>query len=391
MKILWLCSWYPHRGNPYEGDFIQRHAKALSLFSPVTVFYVSQDGIAQNVETTEVIDQQINEVREKIIFFRFKKTGISIIDKLVYNLKYFSTYKKYIRQYIVTEGKPDIVHIHVPMKAGIIGRWLKKNWKIPYIISEHSSHYNGGTDDDFFNKSIRHQNMVKKIFFDAIAVTNVSAAIGNKLKSLFGLKDIKVIPNTVDTSLFFLKVHEPAKFRFIHVSTLAPYQKNIAGILNAITGLSKQRQDFELIMVGPAGDELKKKVVESGMDPFVKFTGEITYPEVAKQMQQASALVLFSRYENFPCVIIEALCCGLPVIATDTGGVREAVNNENGILIESGNEGQLVDALNRLMNTYHQYDRRKIATDASMQYSYETIGSAFNNLYKEVVKIKANK
>ena len=105
----------------------------------------------------KIIDQEMNGVSEKIIFFRFKKTGIRIIDKLAYNFIYFSTYKKYIRQYIIIEGKPDIVHIHVPMKAGMIGRWIKKKWKIPYILSEHSSHYNGGTDDDFFAKSFFHR------------------------------------------------------------------------------------------------------------------------------------------------------------------------------------------------------------------------------------------
>ncbi len=384
MKIIWLASWYPHPGNPYEGDFIQRHAKALSKFSDLTVFYVSQDGIDNEVEYDQTIENEYNGIREKIIFFRFKKSGIAILDKIIYNLRYYQTYKKSIRQYIDKNGKPDIIHVHVPIKAGMIGRWIKRKWGVPYIVSEHSSHYNENTDDSFYSKSIRYRYNVKKIFKEAKIVTNVSAAIGNRIKMLFDLKDIRVIRNTVDTNLFYYSDQKLSKFRFIHVSTLAEYQKNITGILNAVTSLSKQRQGFEFVFVGPATGELRQNVNSKGLSGIIKFTGEISYPEVALQTQQASALVLFSRYENFPCVIIEALCCGLPVIATDTGGIREASNEENGIMIQSENEEQLLNAMNRVINEYEKYDRRKIAEQGKKEYSYETIGRSFYDLYTEV-------
>ena len=156
-KILWLCSWYPHPGDPYEGDFIQRHAKALRIYNPVTVFYVSQEGSSKNVKENKIIEQQTDGVSERIVFFRFKRTGINFIDKLVYNFRYYRVYKKLMQDYIANEGKPAIVHIHVPMKAGMIGRWIKKKWNISYILSEHSSHYHGKTEDDFSAKFFFHR------------------------------------------------------------------------------------------------------------------------------------------------------------------------------------------------------------------------------------------
>ncbi|MEP7374239.1 MAG: glycosyltransferase [Chitinophagaceae bacterium] len=389
-KILWLCSWYPHPGDPYEGDFIQRHAKALHLYAPVTVFYVSQEGISKNVAEDKIIEQDTDGINERIIFFQFKGTGIKFIDKLVYNSRYYSIYKKNLEAYISKEGKPAIVHIHVPMKAGILGRWIKKKWGIPYIVSEHSSHYNGRTDDDFSAKSFFHQYNVKQIFRNAIAVTNVSAIIAGKLKKLFGIDDVRVIHNTVDTRFFYYLDSDVSKFRFIHVSTLGTYQKNIDGMLRSFSILASKRQDFELVIVGPASKELKEKVTRSELASFVNFTGEMSYPAVAKEMQQASALVLFSRYENFPCVMIEALCCGLPVIAADTGGIKEAVNETNGILVESENEEQLTAALNRIMNEYDKFDRKTIANEANRQFCYETIGKQFHDLYNEVTKNKGS-
>lgn len=390
-KILWLCSWYPHPGDPYEGDFIQRHAKALSLYAPVTVFYVSQEGSSKEVGEDKVIEQQTEGVSENIIFFKFKKTGIALVDKLFYNFRYYRAYKKAVNVYVLKEGKPAIVHIHVPMKAGMIGRWIKKKWGVPYIVSEHSSHYNGKTDDDFARKSFFHRYNVRQIFREAIGVTNVSAIIAQKLKSLFGLNEVKVIHNTVDTRFFYYAGSEGSKFRFIHVSTLANYQKNIDGMLRAFSKLANQRQDFEWVIVGPASIELKEKVIQSNLGSLVNFTGEITYSEVALQMQQASALVLFSRYENFPCVVIEALCCGLPVIAADTGGIKEAVNETNGILVESENEEQLTLALDRMMNEYNQFDKKAIANEASRQFSYETIGKQFYGLYNELTRRESGK
>lgn len=389
-KILWLCSWYPHPGDPFEGDFIQRHAKALSLYAPVTVFYVNQEGSDKEVDEDKIIEQQTNGVSEKIIFFRFKRTGVALMDKLAYNFQYYRAYKKALQKYISKEGKPAMLHIHVPMKAGIMGRWIKREWGIPYIISEHSSHYNGKTDDDFSAKNFFHRYNVRQVFRDAVAVTNVSAVIGDKLKALFGINDVKIIHNTVDTRFFYYSNSGASKFRFIHVSTLANYQKNIDGMLRSFLTLAYQRQDFELVIVGPASVELKEKAIQSGLSSYVSYTGEISYPEVALQMQQASALVLFSRYENFPCVMIEALCCGLPVIAADTGGIQEAVNEMNGILVQSENEEQLTAALDRMMNEYDRFDRKVIADTASRLFSYEVIGKQFYDLYNEVIENKVS-
>jgi glycosyltransferase involved in cell wall biosynthesis len=382
-KALWLCSWYPHPDNPYEGDFIQRHAKAVSAFIPVTVIYVSQAGPYTNREEDQFITHQTGGVEEKLVLFRFRKTGIQTLDKVLYNIRYYRTYKKVIEKYIEENGLPAVVHVHIPMKAGMIGRWIKRKWNIPYIVSEQSSHYVRGSKDDFFEKSFLHRRNVKKVFRDAITVTNVSEAIAKTLRNTFGLPEVNVIHNTVDTSLFYYREHPVSKFRFVHVSTLAAHHKNIAGILNAIASVAQQRDDFEVMIVGPASVEVKEKVASLGLDHCIRFTGEIPYPEVASQMQQASAFILFSRYENFPCVVVEALCCGLPVIATDTGGVNEAVNETNGLLVQSENEKQLSQAMNRMLDEYHRYDRKAIAAKAVTAYSYATIGKAFFDLYKE--------
>ena len=116
------------------------------------------------------------------------------------------------------------------------------------------------------------------------------------------------------------------------------------------------------------------------------FTGLISYAEVASYLRKADALIMFSRYENLPCVILEALCCGLPVIASDVGGIREVINKENGILIASENENELLQSMNYLLDNLEKYDRESIASSAGEKFNYKTVAQQFTFAYQSVLK-----
>src|SRR6266700_2143529 len=95
----------------------------------------------------------------------------------------------------------------------------------------------------------------------------------------------------------------------------------------------------ELILVGPLNPSLIEFIKASGLGPGqLHCTGEIQYGQVAVELRKSSSLVMFSFYENMPCAILEALCRGIPVIATMVGGIPETIRKENGILINVGNE-----------------------------------------------------
>ena len=128
-------------------------------------------------------------------------------------------------------------------------------------------------------------------------------------------------------------------------------------------------------MLGNENESLNELANKFGLLPdVVIYKNAVPYAEVASCIQNASALLLFSRFENLPCVILEALCCGLPVISSRVGGVAEVIDKENGILVESENIQELVNAMQCMIDNYHHFDKAKIADNASALFNYNAVG-----------------
>jgi len=383
--IIWLVSWYPNEKNPVAGDFIQRHALAVSQYRNLTVIYMDQSGWKENSTLDKTEIQTIGNLTEIRSYLPFHRTGFSLFDRIHYNLKYHFTFKRLLKKVFHKDGYPELIHVHVPMKAGKLALWAKRRWGIPYILSEQASTYIESAPDYFDKRSIYYRKSVKTIFKQAIAVTNVSKTVAGILEKKMGLDYIRVIHNTVDENYFFHIPINQRKFRFIHVSTMNE-QKNIEGLLNTFIKLSSQRKDWELRLVGPVSKQLQNRLVTLKNDIDLSYMGEIAYRQVAREMQQSSAFVLFSNHENFPCVIVEALACGLPVITSDAGGAGEAITPRNGLVVPVGDNQKLLESLLYIMDNYNTYNKNEIAKEAKKSFSYPVIGQKFSNLYEEVLE-----
>lgn len=382
-KIVWLASWYPDEISPYNGDFIQRHALAVSQYMPVTVVYMAQHGTDVEMPAFSKAEKTTGQLTEITVYFPYKKTGRVLLDKLRYNWKYFYYYRKFLRQYIIENGKPHLVHVHVPMKAGRMALWLKKKFGIPFMVSEHSSAYSDEVPDNYQNRNSYYRKWVKNIFEEAEAVTTVSERLGERLAALFNIRRLFIIPNVADGRYFNYSPSVPPRFRLLHASTM-DHPKNVEGILRALHRLKAMRQDWECVMLGWDTPALKQLASELGLDAHIEWKGVVAYPQVALEMQRSSAFILFSRYENQPCVILESLSTGLPVISSAVGGIPEVVNASNGLLVEPGNEEQLLGAIVSLMNS-DNYDRAAIATRAKELFSYEAVGKRFMEVVQSIL------
>jgi len=390
-KVLFLASWYPSKVDLFDGDFIERHAKSASLYNQVFVIYVVKDSSIKDGKT--IVNKQItgNLISYKC-YYPNSNSKQKWIEKIHSNIWMFKLQKKIFKKIVEEYGMPDIAHLNVLMKAGVFARWLYKKYKLPYVLTEHWTGYYPERKDGFMQQPFLYKFLSKKIYRNCALPLPVTEDTGKRMNQIFGIeKTFKVIPNVVDTNLFYpdLKIKNVKK-RFIHISTLG-YQKNIWGILNAIEKLYKKRKDFELHLVGNPSGDIIQWVKDKGLfETCIFFTGIISYEEVAEKFRESDVLIMFSRYENLPCVILEALCSGLPVISTDVGGIREAISEKNGILIPSENEKELFAAADYMLDNLGRYHKEEIASSARKKFNYATVGEQFDEAYKAVISQKKN-
>ncbi|MDY6802144.1 MAG: glycosyltransferase [Bacteroidota bacterium] len=375
--ILFLSSWYPTRLFPFRGDFVKRHAKAVGLYNKVLCLHVIKDhGLKRKYE---IVENNSEENLVEVIFY-FKSKWLS-------KLKYIYYYIRGMHYIQKRFGKPDLIHGNVLYPIGIVVFLLSSIYKIPYIFTEHWT--------GFLNGTYQRINFLKRHFYNYIGkkarkVIPVTANLKKAMTVSGVYAKYAVIPNVVETEVFQTQSNpDEYKKSILHVSNIRDEHKNISGLLRSISKLRLMRQDFVLNIINSEQNEALIEISDSlGLTGnYVNFCGKKEYAEVAQYMAKSAFLVLFSNYENLPCVIIEAFAAGLPVLSTDVGGIKEHLDKEKGILIEKGNEEQLVDKLNFMLDHYQDFDKQLLANYAYENFSFEKVGYKYLKIYEEVLNV----
>lgn len=376
-RILWLASWYPNRYDKFNGDFIQRHAQAASIDNDIFVIYL-QD--ATDISNTEEDINNYRGLTEQIVYY---KKGSGLLGKLIKQISYFTNYKKAIKAYIQKYGSPHCVHVHVPWKAGLLALWIKRVYGIPYLVSEHWSIYNSNLPDNFKNRPIYLKKLLKKIFRHAEVLIVVSEGLGKDINNEVLTKNYQIIPNVVDTRIFKPSESKNPVFTFLHVSNMVPV-KNVDTIITSFQQfLVASEMKAKLVLIGNRDDYFVKMAAQLGLlNKNIFFKGELSYLEVALEMQSSHCLILNSSYETFSCVVAEALCCGLPVIGTKVGVVPDIITKINGI--EIVNHAELTAAMTHVFNNYSFYDSNNISNVSADKFNYAVVSIKFDKVYNRL-------
>jgi len=375
--FLYLPSWFPSRINPYPGDFIKRHAESASIHNRITVFYTTIDNTIREPELTE---EKINDNLSIYIFYYPALKGM--LSTAINGIKRFAALRKMYKKEFANSS-PDLVHVHVAYPAGLFALYLKKRNGLEYIISEHDGIYMPNYDNYHIPGNFE-KKMVPLIYKNAKKIHAVSKSLAGALTELkLAATEPIVIPNVVDTKVFTYKEKERGeRFIFIHISSLIN-QKNPEGMLIALSLVKKQRNDFALKIIGPAKDKFKNLTKDLFIENEVIFMGEIPYTDVAKEISNSDAMIHFTRYETFGCVIAESLCCGVPVIVSDLDVTRELVTDKiSGLLVSESDVKDLADKILYFMDSGFKIDSNKVAEDNQEKFNYQRVGKMFDEMYK---------
>lgn len=185
LHILFLCSWYPSKVLPTNGDFILRHAEAVSLEHTVSILHIVSDTA---ISKTKIDFKEINNVQTFIGYVKHTKNPI------LKSIRFFKVYTEIIKKI----APFDIIHLNVLFPFGLFALHQKFFRNIPYIITEHWTGYHKPLSNEI---SFIERFISKKITKKAAFVSPVSNNLKNAMID-FGLKgNYNTIPNVVDTNL----------------------------------------------------------------------------------------------------------------------------------------------------------------------------------------------
>jgi glycosyltransferase involved in cell wall biosynthesis len=163
------------------------------------------------------------------------------------------------------------------------------------------------------------------------------------------------------------------------------YQKNTEAILEALH-LLKETDSFEMFLYGTSNPALLQMISKFGLQNNVFPMGEVPQPELAKAIQQSDALILYSRYETFGCVLIEANACGIPVIVSDIAVFHELIETgKQGIFAETENPAALAEKLKQFILQRNNFDEKWIAKTTAAKYNFSVVGQMFSDLYNRLL------
>ena len=272
---------------------------------------------------------------------------------------------------------PDLVHAQ-SLASGIPALLSKKLLKIPYAVW-------GQGSDVYFPKGFLIVTP-EKIIKNADAAIALTEDMKRAMQEICH-RDIVVVPNGISIVNHKNGTNDAAAHgkSILYVGRLEPV-KGVQYLVRAMKRVHDTIPDARLIIIGDGTERAMLEALSThlGIQNHVQFGGEVPHEKVLSFMQQADVFVLPSLSEGFPMVIIEALACGLPVIASRVGGVPEIITNEaNGYLVEAKDTESIAD--NILVLLQDEKLRRKISDNNKQlvkKYTWENVIMKLEKIYE---------
>ncbi len=269
---------------------------------------------------------------------------------------------------VINSINPDIIHAHLGGMVYAIP-WAFIHPRKALMITAHTR------ADKAFKKKVEWLlRMMLKYQKDRTMIVAVSEENNIAIKKYFSVNDevCRCINNGIAIDKFYREEH--SCFTFINVAQ-HDQNKNQIAIIRAVEKILKTGRKVSLLLVGdgPCHNNLKSEVRRLGLSNSVIFTGQVSDPE--KYYAQADVYAQTSFQEALPLSVLEAMAAGLPIIATNVGGLRDVVD-KNGILIPAGDDEALVSAMIKIMDASASEYEIMAENSKSMVKNYSSVRMA---------------
>lgn len=365
MNVLLITNLFPNPLEPNRGIFTKQLAEGLRqicdvrILSPLPWFpkldalkkYDRWYRFAQIPDEAEVHGMKVGYPKYVVIpkFFGFLQSFTMFLS-LVFKIARMNS-----------EKKIDVINAQWMYPDGVAATWAAKALGIPVVVSALGCDINLYGSEEFPER----RRQIIGTLRSAEQSIAISAAQKDVMADDLGAdpKRLSVVLNGVNQNQFKIqdrgaclrKFNLDASKRYIlYVGRLSD-EKGTIPLLKAMGLLHKEKLDpnVKLLLVGMGElyDECLALVNQLDLKDRVIFMKERPYAEISDWMGACTLLCLPSYREGCPNVVLEALACGRPVIASRVGSVPEVLNDSNGFMAEPGNERSLADALKKGLET----------------------------------------
>lgn len=290
----------------------------------------------------------------------------------------------YILSRVFRDINPDIVQANASdtLRMTVGARYFfKGNFQLVY---RNANQISG------FIKSGFQRNWIKFLLSKVDAVVSVSNASKNDLLQIFSFsKPIEVIPIGVDQQSMVIKLESklsdfPTPY-LIQIGGLVP-EKDPLGMVNIFHAIENSNLNLIFIGSGILEKSLRKRIIELGLEGRVEVVPN--QENIFPYLIGAKALVMPSKIEGLPGVILEAMYCQIPVIAFGVGGISEVLRNgETGWLVPAGDNEKFARSIEFVMESAPN-ELKKITLNAKKlvmeNYTLEKVGFKFEEFYKSL-------
>ncbi len=379
MKILLIARGVPNRHDPQEGCFEMDQARALSNAGHDVVVMAIDPNLRKFWRPLGLSKSDFGSVKAyKLFLFPsniFKILGFFQIYLKIQIWQARWLYKRILKKH----GDFDILHAHFFQSIAVAAD-LKNKFGCRIIGTEHWSE---------IAKDTIPGNLVqigKRIYSECDVLLAVSLSLKQNILKHFGI-DSLVMHNMIGEEFCETSSDKAAvtdKFRFVTTGSLIP-RKNHAMLIEAFR-LSGLAGKAELIIIGdgPLKNDLTRQIEEAGLSDSISLVGKKAKKDIIGLLQSADAFVFPSNNENFSVAVLEAQSCGLPVIATVCGGIRECIDDSTGILVNVKDVEAMRMALIAMQNNPGQFNREHIRDLTLKRFSPSIIADKLIDIYRQV-------
>lgn len=385
MHVLVIPSWFPqYTGDPSGSFFATQAAGVAALGEQVGIIYPDLRPVFQvrryfGGETAWSTSGRVNVLRNTYINWSPRVEPLILPRWIASGMRLFD-------EYCTRFGKPDVIHAHCLLRAGVLAERISREHGIPYVVTEHSSRWHKHEVTAF---ELPRARVAAK---NARALITVSHALLSHLQQDLELGKTHVVPNAVDPLFLSCDLSEsPRKhaLTFINVALLNPGKRHDILIDSFHRAFGRDTTNrLYIVGEGPERKALEKKIAAYGMASSIRLTGLQKKEKVAELLAESDCFVLTSDHETFGVVVTEALAMGLPVVSTRCGGTDDIVTPANGLMTQAGNVPEIADAMTtmsqRIRTGFH--GKKEIRAGCIEKFSQAAVCSKLVKIYEDAAK-----